>query len=1153
MALRSSGGGCWSLPLARNAKSVTAAAESRRWYHKPRYQCQLKQKKVQQRIQAAAPSVTAWDKPATRRRGKMDLWSQQLMHTSAISREQSAREAEITEAVAKLAGLLESDSDLSHSIDSTQQLDSAGSKDDELVENGDNGVHETSHPMWRPAALHYNIALDVICRDPSSTVDELISLHRDMRLHSIQEDAVTFNTLLNGCRRIHAWKYFRVIDQQLRKRDEWGVTRMDATTWGTLIQGYKECMDWSAVDSCVAQASAASHEWHKSQGAPGPGTHAVKPTAELWSTIVNVYAVRDMVPQMIASRQVMHALDLPMSLYTFAPMFAALHRFRKHLIRDQKDAWPAITLALEELEAMRQCGVTPNATVLTNVMLTLALENPYGANNQAEDGSRGQCDKVSSVGGSIARELEAMLVRARDPNIYAALFNTNGRARSLDDVKSIWQTLETESQFTHDDSAQPLLSSLTLAAYMHALINCKAYDDAIAAFYKYAAPTQPSKDTQPGSRGHLASVTLKNVDRSVYEASIRAFALADRHRMCPQVIRKMINSGIEPSVFALRYMLLAPDQAYSKRKHQHKYTRRWSLPLAVAREAWDMILGIRREKWMNGPLLRDEPHSIDAGMSGSAKLGKRSHSSAGELPVIVNDIAAQYIRIAAYARSVQFGEQVFEALESEAEYFGIGHEHRAKERASTHTSDTYESSGDAGLESGADSGYSRGHSRFPDDLQCAPNVRTYTSMITMYGNDANLAGVSKMWASMLRDGVEPNLMTYTSLISALHKVALRKRWKRTQTYSEMAASGSKFAMDSRTKADSEEQGPKDANGTGELWWGSTKQDNMISQIEDHILGGVPKRDGREHAASMYASQQLQLFGDGRSPGLDIPLSTLLLRYHSVRIRDTIRDVPKDSSNGAATYVDRDTAEDIKRAMRVCQAVEDSGLEPDYRFHSALADFFETCGDSSGAELHMPTMSSRYSKVLTWHNAQLFAGGFMLTGTVGYIWLKPRMERTQELQDHLHQVQQHMYWSMSLTQRGDLPPKHGQALYNRSRRRWLEGANSWWNNKVFGFNRWVMEPGYVTQEARRMQRLVGQGAAEEWVKARRLARGGMEWTGDWVKDAVHWNEAMEKVGRMWEGERSKWSLAHANAIEAVHPRYKENESEERDNSRGAKRR
>ncbi|KAJ2320622.1 hypothetical protein GGI00_006202, partial [Coemansia sp. RSA 2681] len=135
--------------------------------------------------------------------------------------------------------------------------------------------------MWRssgaeaaaPAAFHYNVVFDVICRDPAAAAEELLRLHRDMRLHGVQEDCVTFNTLLNGCRRLGAWGFFREIDDQVRRRDAWGITRMDAATWGTLIQGYRQCQDWRSVDQCVALASQACRAWGQ------PGGRGVRPTA----------------------------------------------------------------------------------------------------------------------------------------------------------------------------------------------------------------------------------------------------------------------------------------------------------------------------------------------------------------------------------------------------------------------------------------------------------------------------------------------------------------------------------------------------------------------------------------------------------------------------------------------------------------------------------------------------------------------------------------------------------------------------------------------------------------------------------------------------------------------------------------------------------
>ncbi|KAJ1948173.1 hypothetical protein EC988_005281 [Linderina pennispora] len=291
------------------------------------------------------------------------------------------------------------------------------------------------------------------------------------------------------------------------------------------------------------------------------------------------------------------------------------------------------------------------------------------------------------------------------------------------------------------------------------------------------------------------------------------------------------------------------------------------------------------------------------------------------MPVIVNDIAAQFIRVAAYGRSVEFGEQVFEALKAEMNYFGMG-------------KPVDES---AGMDAPAE--------EFPEDMQCIPNVRTYTSMVTLYGYDANLEGVSRIWSEMLERGVQPNLPTYTSLINALHKVALRKRWRRTKAFAEISSQQS-IANASTVDMDGDchipgipDGGHMSTPAEGAVRDRATKQDKMIAQLEDSLVASA-------------GSDKLAMF--------DIPLGTLLLRYHSMKIHDTAHDIAAES--GSLEQVNEETSDDIKRAMRVCLAVEEAGLQPDYRFHSALADLFDTCGDASGAELvrkHMgPLMDPR---------------------------------------------------------------------------------------------------------------------------------------------------------------------------------------------------
>ncbi|KAJ2766411.1 hypothetical protein IWQ57_004372, partial [Coemansia nantahalensis] len=383
---------------------------------------------------------------------------------------------------------------------------------------------DTVSPIWRPLAHHYNIALDAVGRDFASPIGELAMLHRNMRTHGIREDTITFNTLLNACRLRRAWGHFQEIEAQFRKRDEWGVTRMNATTWCTLIRGYGERQDWAAVDRCVAEASRACRLWHESHATDGKPAQGIQPDSELWNAIISIYAARDMVPQMITSRRVMLGLGLALSTSTFVPIFTALHRLRRSLTRDRRDAWPAISLALEEFNDMRRSGVAPNALILTNIALTVGLSNRYAKPAHVHDGQDERTlSKLRDIGGEVAQQLESMLARARNPNVYVALLNLGGSSGALEDVHAVWQTLVMEAQFSQDASAPPLMTSLTLAAYMNALMRCKKYHEAISAFRIHASPT-PTSERRERARADVSKPQVREVGRPVYDAAIQAYA-----------------------------------------------------------------------------------------------------------------------------------------------------------------------------------------------------------------------------------------------------------------------------------------------------------------------------------------------------------------------------------------------------------------------------------------------------------------------------------------------------------------------------------------------------------------------------------------------------------------------------------------------------
>ncbi|KAJ2710486.1 hypothetical protein H4R19_003722 [Coemansia spiralis] len=653
-----------------------------------------------------------------------------------------------------------------------------------------------------------------------------------------------------------------------------------------------------------------------------------------------------MVPQMIASRRVMVGLGLDLSLYTFGPVFAALHRLRRSLTWSGRDAWPAICLALEEFEYMQHSGITPNAKVLTNLALTVGLSNQHADPARVHDGQDERIrSKLQAMGGDVARQLEAMLTQAHNPNVYVALMNLGGSAGAVDDVHAVWQALVSEAQISQAAAdGTPLMTSLTLAAYMNALIACKQYHEAISAFFAHAYPALPG-DGQRGARVDGSKPHVPNVGRPVYDAAIRAFARAGQHQMCERLVRSMINGGVPPTALTVRYTLLHPDPAVSDGGLQQN-GRRWALPLSIAREIWAMVLNCRQMEWARGPL--PEPVDVTA-------------LQEDQLPVIANDIAAQFIRIAAYACDTRFGEEVYKALCAEAAHYRMRHGHHKDDDSASNNAAEAEADADveadveaeagteAGTEAGAEPAISSdgamAEGRFREFHDCAPNVYTYTSMISLYSNSADLNGVQTMWAKMLDDGIEPRIHTYTSLVVALHRVALRRRWKQTREHAENAASSPsspRWALPTSSPGTDAEFEPmpsaKDPQYGRPTWAQLTPQDETIWRVEDWLLATTA---GNAEAAASAGDINLSL---------DIPLSTLLLRYHSLRIHEVTRV-------DQAHQDDRAAVEDIERIMRVCQALEQTGLQPDRRFHAALADFFDTCGDPTGANLVRERMGS----------------------------------------------------------------------------------------------------------------------------------------------------------------------------------------------------
>ncbi|KAI9479079.1 hypothetical protein LPJ78_005506 [Coemansia sp. RSA 989] len=196
------------------------------------------------------------------------------------------------------------------------------------------------------------------------------------------------------------------------------------------------------------------------------------------------------------------------------------------------------------------------------------------------------------------------------------------------------------------------------------------------------------------------------------------------------------------------------------------------------------------------------------------------------------------------------------------------------------------------------------------------------------------------------------------------------------------------------------------------------------------------------------------------------------------------------------------------------------------------------------------MAGRYSKVLTRQNAQMFVGGALLTLTLGHMWLQARRERAAELQRRLWTVQRHMYWSMSLTQRTDVPFRSEQAAYytqqqqdqqRKKNRLWnTDRVNGWWNEKVAGLGKWVIEPGYFTTQASRLQSTASLVLADGWIQAKDTVKTSSSQAVDRLKETAWWKETSEYLHNSWAEEQEKWRQARFYAINTVHPKYGTNE-------------
>ncbi|KAJ2777181.1 hypothetical protein H4R18_005285 [Coemansia javaensis] len=185
------------------------------------------------------------------------------------------------------------------------------------------------------------------------------------------------------------------------------------------------------------------------------------------------------------------------------------------------------------------------------------------------------------------------------------------------------------------------------------------------------------------------------------------------------------------------------------------------------------------------------------------------------------------------------------------------------------------------------------------------------------------------------------------------------------------------------------------------------------------------------------------------------------------------------------------------------------------------------------------MAARYSKVLTLQNAQMFFGGALLAGTLGYAWQQSRTRGGAELERRLRSVHQNMYWSMPLAQR-PAPALGDGAAAGCRRQRWLQraddGIGRWWNAKLAGLGSWAARPGYLTEQAARAQGAARQGAVAGWRQAKAAAARGGRWVADRARSAVRWDAAAARLDSLWLEESARWQHAHACAVRAVHPRY-----------------
>ncbi|KAJ1920919.1 hypothetical protein H4219_000972 [Mycoemilia scoparia] len=756
---------------------------------------------------------------------------------------------------------------------------------------------------------------------------QIENVRTHMRLHSVAEDISTYNTLLEAAINTNSESRFMRLIQSLEKLNAWGVVKIDGKTCKSIIHGYHifehHRVMFAFIDLVEKTISKKRGRYKDDDREPVsvPGGEVnfrlqeLDVDQKLLNVIINSLGQSGRLREALRWKLKFKRFGLKPDEYTFSSLFYSFRKARYGINRPGPEKLASLVETGRQLwQEMLTSGIEPNDICLTNIVALISFDTP-----------KGKADDEPLISSAIQR-LETESSSKQNPYGYITLLNHCAKHRDLGSIKHLWNTILTETRFI---PRSPLIQPMVLNAYLCALSACGSHRMVLTTFFKLAGaefhiePWKIPRGLHHNSRDDLPAMAhqshfSKTFDRSTFDILIQSCVHMGLYNLAESVLEQMVKHDFVPTNVTLRAMLGASPTTKKKSKDRNSIQDLDTVTqIEYAKNALSTIISTRRR-------LRQEVSTHH----GATRDG-RDLSGLNELG-ITTALASQIIGLAAKCEDLKFGELVFETLKEEHDRVKKENEQERQDQIYNYEMEREEEEKHATMGSieatiiknhSFQEGQPRlRHNHYREHIEkfCVPDVYLYSSLLNLYTKLGELRDVINVWNTMDEQGLKPDIVSYTTLLHAFHRAALKIYV--TDRESDEPVSNREYVNTDESKTERRNRFISVIEKIERFFLRSAN--DIIDDIS--LTEDIPDQQKKEN---LVDDDKDDFIDKSSRPKIDLKSATMLLRTHSSRLDEVrywrIEDKIKEKKHR------------IHKALELCEMLKELEIEPDEKFNAAL--------------------------------------------------------------------------------------------------------------------------------------------------------------------------------------------------------------------------